>query len=93
VSTTSGFSATGEIRLSGNDLKPIDAHVLAIQQFDRWNVGADATYTFQNNRFTSTLSAGRTFDIYQPGDLDLQIRGSFDNVGNRFIGLGATLRF
>lgn len=93
VSTTSGFSATGEIRLSGNDLKPIDAHVLAIQQFDRWNVGADATYTFQNNRFTSTLSAGRTFDIYQPGDLDLQIRGSFDNVGTRFIGLGATLRF
>lgn len=93
VQTTSGFSATGEIRLSGNDFQPIDAHMLVIKQFDRWNVGADANYTFHNNRFTSTLSAGRTFDIYQPGDLDLQIRGSFDNVGNRFIGLGATFRF
>jgi len=92
MTTTSGFNAAGEIRFDGQ-FKPIDTHLSASQQFDRWNVGAEARYDFKNDTFSSTLSAGRTFDLYQKNDLDLQIRGSFDNQGNRFIGVGATLRF
>jgi hypothetical protein len=92
MSTTSGFNASGEIRFDGQ-FKPIDTRLSATQQFDRWNVGAEARYNFQNDTFSSTLSAGRTFDLYQKNDLDLQIRGSFDNQGHRFVGVGATLRF
>jgi hypothetical protein len=93
MSTTTGLNVAGEVRFSGNDFKPIDAHLSATKQFDRWNVGADANYNFQNNRFTSSLSAGRTFDVWQKNDLDVQIRGSFDNQGSQYIGVGATLRF
>jgi len=93
LSTTTGLNVAGEVRFSGNDFQPIDAHLSANKQFDRWNVGADANYNFQNNRFTSSLSAGRTFDVWQKNDLDVQIRGSFDNQGSQYIGIGATLRF
>ena len=92
MSTTSGFNVAGQVRFDGQ-FKPIDTHLSATQQFDRWNVGAEARYSFKNDTFSSTLSAGRTFDVYQKNDLDLQLRGSFDNQGNRFIGVGATFRF
>jgi hypothetical protein len=92
MSTTSGFNAAGGIRFDGQ-FKPIDSHLSASQRFDRWSVGAEARYTFASGNFTSTLSAGRTFDIQQRNDLDLQLRGSFDNQGNHFIGVGATFRF
>jgi hypothetical protein len=92
MATTSGFQASGEVRFDGS-FQPIDTRLSATQQFDRWNVGAEARYNFQNDTFSSTLSAGRTFDLYQKNDLDLQIRGSFDNQGNHHIGVGATFRF
>ncbi len=92
ISTSGGFNASGELRL-GQDFKPFDARLSASQQFDRWHVGADATYTFNNDRFTTSLSAGRTFDINTKNDLDLQIRASHDSHGQSFIGVGATFRW
>jgi len=92
ITTTSGFQASGQFRTTG-DFKPIDTTLSATKQFDRWNIGASTTYTFDNDRFTSTLSAGRTFDVNRPGDLDLQIRGSHDSKGGSFIGIGATFRW
>jgi hypothetical protein len=92
ISTTGGFNAAGELTL-GQDFKPEMARLSASQQFDRWHVGADTTYSFENDRFTSSLSAGRTFDINTRGDLDVQIRGSHDSHGQSFIGIGATFRW
>jgi hypothetical protein len=92
VSTPSGLDVTGEARFEGN-LKPLDLTLSATQRYDGWNLGASASYSFQNDTFSSALSAGRTFDVVRERDLDLQIRGSFDNQGNSYIGVGATFRF
>jgi hypothetical protein len=92
VSTRSGLDVTGEARFEGN-LKPLDLTLSATQRYDGWNLGASASYNFQNDTFSSALSAGRTFDVVRERDLDLQIRGSFNNQGNSYIGVGATFRF
>lgn len=92
LSTPSGLDVTGEARFEGN-LKPLDLTLSATQRYDGWNLGASASYNFQNDTFSSALSAGRTFDVVRERDLDLQIRGSFNNQGNSYIGVGATFRF
>lgn len=92
VSTTSGFNADAAVNLA-SDFKPVDVRLSASQQFDRWHVGGDASYNFTNDRFTSSVSAGRTFDINTKNDLGLQIRGSIDSQGESRIGLGATFRW
>ena len=92
LTTPSGFHASGTLRTDA-DFKPLDVNLSAVQQFDRWTVGGEARYQFQTDTFSSSLSAGRTFDVFQKNDLDLQIRGGFDNRGNHHVGIGATLRF
>ena len=92
VSTTGGFNANANVNVDGH-FKPIDARLSVTQQFDRWHVGGDAAYNFTNDRFTSSVSAGRTFDINTKNDLDLQIRGSVDTHGSSKIGVGVTFRW
>lgn len=92
VSTPGGFNANAAVNVDG-DFKPTDARLSATQQFDRWHVGADAAYNFTNDRFTSSLSAGRTFDINTKNDLDLQVRGSVDSTGESRVGVGLTFRW
>jgi hypothetical protein len=59
----------------------------------RWSSSLSAAHSSANHATTATLSTGRTFDLREKNDLDLQVRGSIDNRGNSFIGVGAVFRF
>ncbi len=89
VTTTTGFAAHGEVRTTGN-FDPIDARLSVSQRFDNgWQVGAGASYTFDNGQFSSTLSAGRRFN----DNVDVQFRGTYNNQTGYGVGVGATIRF
>ena len=89
--TTTGFTADGRFRLDADG--PLDATLSVNQQLDRWSLGANANYTFADDRFTASLAAGRTFDINEKGDLNLQFRASTDNRGDSQVGVGLTFRW
>ena len=59
----------------------------------RWTSSVSGSYDLRSDTFSSSLSAGRTFDIQTKNDLELQIRGSVDSQGNHSVGVGATFRF
>jgi hypothetical protein len=59
----------------------------------RWTSSVTGGYDFHNDTFSSSLSAGRTFDIQHKNDLELQIRGTIDNKGHSQIGAGVTFHF
>ncbi|MDP2342406.1 MAG: hypothetical protein Q8O67_15730 [Deltaproteobacteria bacterium] len=59
----------------------------------RWTSQLSGGYDFHNDRFSSSLSAGRTFDIHHKNDLDVQIRATIDNKGNSSVGAGVTFHF
>lgn len=59
----------------------------------RWTTSVSGTYDFKNDNFTSSLAAGRTFDIQRKDDLELQIRGSVNNRGDAYVGAAVQFRF
>ena len=89
--TTTGFSGDGRLRLDADG--PLDATLSVHQQLDRWSIGANANYTFADDHFTASLAAGRTFDINERNDLNLQFRASTDNHGESQVGFGMTFRW
>lgn len=58
-----------------------------------WTTTVSANYDFNSETFSSSLSTGRSFSINKKNDLDLQIRGSVDNKGNGYVGVGAIFHF
>lgn len=59
----------------------------------RWTTSVAGSYDFKSATFTSSLAAGRTFDVQRKNDLELQIRGSVTNRGDAFIGAAVRLNF
>ena len=59
----------------------------------RWTSSVTTGYDFQRDAFTASLSTGRTYDVVNKNDLDLQFRARVDSKGDAFVGFGATLRF
>jgi hypothetical protein len=58
-----------------------------------WTTSVSANYDFNSETFSSSLATGRSFNVNQKNDLDLQIRGSVDNKGNGYLGVGVNFRF
>ena len=85
-------SVSGDVRFDGSG-KPFDARLSAGWQHDRWTTSVSTAYDFTSDRFTGSLAAGRSFDVNEKNDLDLQIRGSLDSSGNAQIGAGVTFRW
>jgi hypothetical protein len=59
----------------------------------RWTSSLSGSYESASSTTGASLSMGRTFDIAKPQDLDVQIRGTVNNHGDGYIGIGATFRF
>ena len=59
----------------------------------RWTSTVGTSYDFRSDRFSTSLSAGRLFDIRGKNDLELQLRGGVDSGGGARIGVGVAWRF
>lgn len=59
----------------------------------RWTTSVSGSYDLTNDRFTSTLATGRTYDVNTRNDLDVQLRATHDSKGTTHVGVGVTLRF
>jgi hypothetical protein len=59
----------------------------------RWTTSVTGTWDLHNDRFSSTLATGRTYDVNTKNDLDVQVRATHDSQGATRVGVGVTLRF